>query len=86
MSWILWLGTLTAAAQAASLDSICSKSYAQAALSIDNLPPGIKIDSSSLSAELFTNQTLSSDWFPTSTVDYCNITFAYTHDGITNNK
>lgn len=86
MSWILWLGILSAAVQAATLDSICSKSYAQAALPTDNLPPGIKIDPSSLSAELFTNQTLSSDWFPTSTVDYCNITFAYSHNGIANDR
>ncbi|KAJ4329036.1 hypothetical protein N0V84_000386 [Fusarium piperis] len=86
MSWILWLGALSAIVQAASLDSICSKSYAKAALPTGNLPPGINIDSSSLSAELFTNQTLSSDWFPTSTVDYCNITFAYSHNGIANDK
>lgn len=67
---------------AASLSDVCTTSYAQAALPVD-FYPGITINSSSVSTSLVTNDTVSNVFYPTTTIDYCNVTFAYSHNGIT---
>ncbi|KAJ5679291.1 Tannase/feruloyl esterase [Penicillium macrosclerotiorum] len=64
-----------------SLSDICQVSYAKKALPI-GIIDGITIDASSVSTKMVTNYTASSIWFPTATFDYCNLTFAYSHDGI----
>ncbi|CZR67599.1 related to tannase precursor [Phialocephala subalpina] len=69
------------AVNAVSLGDICTTSYAQTALPVD-FYPGITIDSSSVSTSLVTNDTVSSVFFPTTTIEYCNVTFAYSHNGI----
>ncbi|RDW56776.1 carboxylic ester hydrolase-26 [Coleophoma cylindrospora] len=72
------------AVQAVTLDDICTEAYAQAALPASGFYPGIAIDSSSVTTAITTNSTLTSEWFPTATLDYCNMTFAYSHNGIAN--
>lgn len=71
------------AINAASLSDVCSSTYAQAALPASDFYPGITIDSSSTTAALVTNSSTTSEWFPTETIEYCNVTFAYSHNGIT---
>ncbi|OJJ46791.1 hypothetical protein ASPZODRAFT_16542 [Penicilliopsis zonata CBS 506.65] len=68
-------------AAAASLSDICTDSYAQAALPLDAID-GVTIDSSSVTTSLVSNFTAESIFYPTGTFDYCNLTFAYSHNGI----
>lgn len=69
------------AASATSLSRICTDTYAKKALPIGAID-GITIDSSSVSTSVVTNYTATSIFFPTDTFNYCNLTFAYSHDGI----
>jgi hypothetical protein len=68
-------------AAATSLSDICTDSYAQAALPLDAID-GITVDASSVTTSLVTNYTASSIFYPTETFNYCNLTFAYSHNGI----
>ncbi|KAI0153197.1 tannase and feruloyl esterase [Xylariaceae sp. FL1272] len=79
----LALGSLVAA-QATSLSDLCTTSYASSALPTEDLGLGITIDSASVTTSLTTNQTVTSQWFPRSVVSYCNVTFAYSHNGLAN--
>ncbi|KAK0637447.1 Tannase/feruloyl esterase [Bombardia bombarda] len=66
------------------LSSICTAPYVQAALPAAGFYPGIAIDASSVQTTIVNNATFSSEWFPTSTISYCNVTFAYSHTNIPN--
>ncbi|KAH7361742.1 Tannase/feruloyl esterase [Plectosphaerella cucumerina] len=84
VSTTLFTATMAAAlvaAQASSLSDFCTTSFAQAALPAADFFPGITIDSSSVETTAVWNASASSEWYPTASFDYCNITFAYTHDG-----
>ncbi|KAI1841494.1 hypothetical protein JX265_009939 [Neoarthrinium moseri] len=70
--------------RALALNDICTASCAQDALPAEGFYPGITIDRSSVQASLTYNATFVSEWYPTSTIEYCNVTFAYSHNGITN--
>ncbi|TVY75885.1 Tannase, partial [Lachnellula suecica] len=72
---------LAATAGATSLANVCTTSYATAKLPLDELD-GATIDTSSLTAQAFYNVTVTDEYFyPDSTFDYCNVTFAYSHSG-----
>lgn len=75
------LSAAKAVSATASLSDICSSSYAVAALPLDAIQ-GVTIDTTSVTAQLVTNFTASSIFYPTSTFDYCNLTFAYSHNGL----
>lgn len=79
--WTYAAVVASATAASTSLSDICTASYAKKALPVGAIQ-GVTIDSSSVSASLVTNFTASSIFYPTSTFDYCNVTFAYSHDGI----
>ena len=79
--WTCVVVIASAAAASTSLSDICTSAYAKNALPIGAIQ-GVTIDTSSVSASLVTNFTASSIFYPTSTFDYCNVTFAYSHDGI----
>lgn len=67
-------------AAASSLSSVCNAAYAKAAL--PSAIPAITIDSTSLTVSAHTNYTVSgSVMYPNATFDYCNVTFAYSHNG-----
>ncbi|KAK9446817.1 Tannase/feruloyl esterase [Limtongia smithiae] len=74
------LATVTTAA-ATYLSDICTDAYASAALPFDVFPY-ITIDASSVSTEIVWNYSASSVFYPTSTFNYCNLTFSYSHNGI----
>ncbi|KAH8678036.1 feruloyl esterase-like protein B precursor [Xylariales sp. PMI_506] len=65
-----------------TLDDICTVSYAQEALPAAGFYPGITIDSSSVTTALTSDYEVSSEWYPNATITYCNVTFAYSHDGL----
>ncbi|KAI1057388.1 hypothetical protein LB507_011538 [Fusarium sp. FIESC RH6] len=71
-----------AAVHAATLSDICSKDYVKSALPADNFLSGITIDPNSVYTSLVSNATFQSEWYPTASADYCNLTFAYSHNGI----
>ncbi|GME23489.1 Tannase subunit [Neofusicoccum parvum] len=78
----LWAAAAAApltAVQAATLGDVCTTSHAQSALPSY---PGITIDSSSVQTAAVYNSSVSSDWYPSAVIDYCNVTFAYSHDGM----
>ncbi|CAK7231234.1 hypothetical protein SCUCBS95973_007842 [Sporothrix curviconia] len=75
------LSGLQAVSATASLSDICSAAYAAAALPLDAVQ-GVTIDPTSVTTSLVTNFTAESIFYPTSTFDYCNLTFAYSHNGI----
>ncbi|KAI8965488.1 feruloyl esterase-like protein B precursor [Daldinia sp. FL1419] len=81
---LLGLGAFVGITRAASLSDYCTSAYATSVLPVQNLGLGITVDTSSVSATLATNISVSSEWFGTAEIDYCNITFAYSHDGIAN--
>ncbi|KAI1371565.1 feruloyl esterase-like protein B precursor [Hypoxylon crocopeplum] len=80
----LALCAVVAVVQAASLDDYCTVDYAASVLPVQDLGLGITIDPSSVSAALTTNKSVSSQWYESAVVDYCNVTFAYSHDGLAN--
>jgi tannase len=65
-----------------SLSDLCTTTVAQAALPAAGTVPGITINASSVETTLVNNANFSSEFFPTSTIDYCNVTFAYSHNGL----
>jgi tannase len=69
-----------------TLTDICSTNYARGVLPDSHVLPGITIDPSSVQTTLVSNASVSSNWFPSATIDYCNVTFAYSHDGIANDR
>jgi tannase len=71
-----------AVAHAATLSDVCTKSYAQTSLPQKDFFVGITIDPSSVTTTLVTNATAGSQFFfPGSVISFCNVTFAYSHDG-----
>ncbi|RSL56225.1 hypothetical protein CEP54_008958 [Fusarium duplospermum] len=76
------LFSLKSPVHAASLSDICSKTYAKSALPADGFISGITIDPNSIQTALVSNASFQSEWYPTASADYCNLTFAYSHDGI----
>ncbi|KAM0075388.1 hypothetical protein ACKRZS_012565 [Fusarium odoratissimum] len=83
-STFLFLGAVLSAAavQAASLRDICSNDYIKSALPNGDFLPGITIDSSSVQTSLVSNASFQSEWYPSASASYCNLTFVYSHDGI----
>ncbi|GKT45795.1 tannase [Colletotrichum spaethianum] len=71
---------------AATLAEVCTIAHAQEALPATGFIPGITIDTSSVEASVVSNASVSSEWYPTSIIEYCNVTFAYSHDGLAGDK
>jgi tannase len=83
-SWSLPAGIAAFAAvcRAVTLDDVCTNAYAAAALPASGTFPGITIDDASVVTTAVTNTSVSGQvMFPDATFDYCNVTFAYSHDG-----
>ncbi|KAJ3001788.1 hypothetical protein HKX48_002669, partial [Thoreauomyces humboldtii] len=63
-----------------ALADVCTTAYAVANLPAN--PTGITIDATSVTANAFTNVTVTDqEFFPNATFDYCNVTFSYSHVG-----
>lgn len=69
-------------ANAASLGDVCTPSKIQASLAATGSIPGLTVDSSSVTVNAVYNASASGQYmFPDATFDFCNITFAYSHNG-----
>lgn len=73
---------LVGAAHAVTLDDICTSDYMTSALPAADFLPGITIDTTSVTTEIISNSTSSNDWYITEAITYCNVTIAYSHNGI----
>lgn len=70
----------------ATLDDVCTTSYVAAHLPADGFygDYALTLNPNSVTANPVTNYSVgatTSVFFPAATFDYCNVTFAYTHDG-----
>ncbi|PSK34248.1 hypothetical protein B9Z65_8574 [Elsinoe australis] len=84
MQKTLWLTTtiLSATAHAATLQDVCTTSHVQASLPAEGDIDGVTVDSSSVYATPVYNASVSgADFYPDATFDYCNVSFAYSHNG-----
>ncbi|THV46940.1 hypothetical protein BGAL_0347g00020 [Botrytis galanthina] len=71
-----------ATASAESLTDICTTAVAKAALPADGTLFGSSVIPSSVTANVVYNTSVSGQtFFPDATVNFCNVTFAYTHNG-----
>lgn len=62
----LAMAASAAVAQAATLNDICTTSYTTAALPT---LPGLTIDSTSLTAAITSNSSVSSEWYPSAVIE-----------------
>ena len=78
--YVIWI--TIAAASAASLGQVCTSSYVQASLPSVGFYNGVSIDTSSVAATSVYNTSVSNqNNYPDATFDYCNVSFAYSHNG-----
>ncbi|KAI1615381.1 feruloyl esterase-like protein B precursor [Exophiala viscosa] len=69
-------------ALAQSLNDVCTTSYVVASLPAPGTFPGITIDNSSVAASPVANAEVANEnMYPDAVFDYCNVSFAYSHDG-----
>ncbi|KAK5123967.1 hypothetical protein LTR85_002164 [Meristemomyces frigidus] len=81
--WTSAVAALAATGNAASLADICTTPYAKAHLPSDSTVDGITIDTSSVTAQATYNVSVSDEvMYPDATISYCNVTFAYSHNGL----
>lgn len=81
-SVLVSLLALAASTAALTLNQLCTVSYAQTALPAAGTYNGITIDPSSVVTALQTNYSFTANiFYPDATISYCNISFAYTHNG-----
>ncbi|KAH8647443.1 feruloyl esterase-like protein B precursor [Tricladium varicosporioides] len=79
----LALAASTTLVRAATLSDVCTTSYVQAALPADGTFEAITINSASVTATATTNSSVSgSVMYPDAVIDYCNVTFTYSHTGL----
>lgn len=72
--------TATVVQASLSLSDVCTDSYVEARLPAD--PAGLTIDRTSVTANAYYNYSVSDeDNYPDATFSFCNVTFAYSHDG-----
>ncbi|KAM5355131.1 hypothetical protein ACJ41O_001777 [Fusarium nematophilum] len=81
-TYFLGAAASAVAVRAVTLSDICSESHAKSALPADGFITGITIDPGSVQTTLVSNGSFQSEWYPTASASYCNLTFAYSHDGI----
>ncbi|CAN8101589.1 unnamed protein product [Discula destructiva] len=78
-SWLLASAAASTASAAASLASVCTSDHALSALPAVF---GAVIDTTTVTAApVYNRTTASGTFFPASTLNFCNVTFAYTHNG-----
>ena len=75
------LAATGASAAAASLGQVCTTSYIQSVLPADGFVSGLTFHPDTVTASAVYNQSYSGVDYPTATINYCNVTFQYSHDG-----
>lgn len=75
------MASLPALAQALTLTDICTSTYLAANFPAVDFYEGITLDPTSITATVVTNSSVSSVFYPDSVIDYCAVTFEYSHNG-----
>lgn len=76
------LAAVVASAAGLTLDQLCTASFVQSALPTKDYYNGLTIDPSSVITTLTTNYSLTGNtFFPDATINYCNVSFSYSHNG-----
>ncbi|GLA42204.1 hypothetical protein AnigIFM63309_010532 [Aspergillus niger] len=79
---ILGATLVQAVTTSTTLDDVCTPAYVRSKLPVDNVYPGITISHTNLSANpVYNVSTSGSAVYPATTIDYCNVTLAYSHNG-----
>lgn len=82
-SWsIALLASAPLSHAASSFGNVCTVDYVRSVLPSDDFINGIAIDPLSVTAEPVTNVSVSSNMYPGAVIDFCNVTLAYTHNGL----
>ncbi|KAK4121996.1 tannase and feruloyl esterase [Parathielavia appendiculata] len=81
-----FMSAVAAAKTPKSLSDICTPNYARSALRDIHVLSNITIDLSSVETTLTTNSSVSSEWYPSATISFCNLTLGYSHTAIPNDK
>ncbi|CRG83536.1 hypothetical protein PISL3812_00888 [Talaromyces islandicus] len=84
-SLLVFAATPVETATSKSLSDICTTSVVQASLPTDIIQ-GITLDDASVTTNIVTDSSVSSDFFPDAVIDFCNVTFAYSHDERTDDR
>ncbi|KAH8905833.1 tannase and feruloyl esterase [Coniochaeta sp. PMI_546] len=85
MWYLLWSGlVLAAGVSATALADVCTISYVQSVLPADNFIQGLTLSTDSVTANSVTNYTVpaSSSNPGKSGLNFCNVTFSYSHKGL----
>lgn len=70
-----------------TLEEVCTVPYLKSSLPpLIAFIPGVTLDPSSITVNVVTNTSYTSDFYPTATIDYCNVTLAYSHNGRTGDQ
>ncbi|KAL3428954.1 tannase and feruloyl esterase family protein [Aspergillus tetrazonus] len=80
------LFTIVDAVTPSTLNELCAVSYARNALEACDSIQGLSFETTSVTAEIVTNSSVTSDDYPSATISYCNVTFAYSHNGIVGDR
>ncbi|KAL3475526.1 tannase [Aspergillus californicus] len=81
MKSFLILGCL-ALTHAVSLSDVCTQSHVKSVLPSSDTIDSLLIDSSSITTNTVYNSSIpESNFYPAATIDYCNVTLAYSHPG-----
>ncbi|TGO81177.1 hypothetical protein BPOR_1298g00020 [Botrytis porri] len=65
-----------------TLTDICTSTYLAANFLADDFYDGITLDPTCITAKTVTNATASSVFYPNAVIDYCAVTFKYSHNGL----
>lgn len=79
-SVVLLLGAATTAL-AATLDEVCTATYAKAAIPKNGILSGVTFNTSSISVSVTKNASVTGTDFPSGVIDYCSVAFSYSHQG-----
>lgn len=81
--FLAFTASFIVAIQATSLSDVCNQAYAQASLPSNSFYQGITVKNSSVIATpVYNTSTSGQNMYPGGTFDYCNVTFAYSHNGL----
>ncbi|KAL4975513.1 tannase and feruloyl esterase [Aspergillus desertorum] len=69
-----------------TLTELCTVSYVREALRSGDGIQGLSFDTTSVTAEVVMNRSVTSHDFPSATISYCNVTLAYSHNNIDDDR
>lgn len=76
------IASLPALVQSLSLTDICTPTYLAANFPAVDFYDGITLDPTSITAKMVINASASSVFYPNAVIDYCAVTFKYSHNGL----